>query len=45
MLESITLAVGQTYHLRRGKDHITYAGMVSENVFSIAQQKMDGYRG
>ena len=45
MLESITLAVGQTYHLRRGKDHITYAGMVSENVFSIAQRKMDGYRG
>ena len=45
MLEPITLAVGQTYHLGTGKDRIIYAGMVSEDVFSIAQRKADGYRG
>ena len=36
MLEPIVLSVGQNYHLRRGKDRIVYAGMVSENVYSIA---------
>ena len=45
MLEPITLSVGQGFHLKRGKDRITYAGMVSENVFSIAQRKAYGYQG
>ena len=40
-----TLSVGQTYHLRRGKDRIIYAGMVSENIYSIAQRKSSGYQG
>lgn len=45
MLGSIVLAVGEDFHLRRGKDHILYAGMPSENVYSIVQKKSDGYRG
>ena len=45
MLEPITLSVGQAYHLKTGKDRIIYAGMVSENVFSIAQRKASGYQG
>ena len=39
MLEPITLSVGQTYHLRRGKDRILYAGMPSEEAYSIVQIK------
>lgn len=35
----ITLSVGDEYHLRSGKDHIIYAGMTSEKVYSIAQRK------
>lgn len=34
-----SLAVGEDYHLRRGKDHIIYAGMPSEDVYSIVQMK------
>jgi hypothetical protein len=45
MVEPIVLAVGESVHLRRGKDHILYAGMPSENVYSIAQKKVAGYRG
>ena len=45
MLEPITLSVGQIHHLMRGKDHIVYAGMVSENVFSVVQRKATGYQG
>ena len=45
MFEPIILSVGQGLHLKRGKDRITYAGMVSENVFSIAQRKANGYQG
>ena len=45
MLEPITLSVGQTYHLGTGKDRIIYAGMVSENIYSIAQRKASGYQG
>jgi hypothetical protein len=41
----ITLSVGETHHLRAGKDRITYAGMLSENIYSIAQRKTAGYRG
>ena len=42
----ITLSVGDEHHLRSGKDHIVYAGMPSENVFSIVQKKWEFlYRG
>ena len=45
MVEPIVLSVGEDFHLRRGKDHIIYAGMPSENVYSIVQKRSDGYRG
>ena len=41
MLIPITLSVGQKYHLRSGKDRIVYAGMVSEDVYSIVQMKWE----
>ena len=41
-----TLSVGDTYHLRVGKDRIVYAGMPTENVYSIVQMKWEFfYRG
>jgi len=39
MVKSIVLSVGEDVHLRRGKDYIFYAGMPSENVYSIVQKK------
>ena len=45
MTEPVTLAVGEDFHLRRGKDHIAYAGMPSDNVYSIVQKKTSGYQG
>ncbi len=45
MVEPVVLAVGERVHLRRGKDHIFYAGMPSENVYSIVQKKSSGYQG
>jgi len=45
MLESTTLQVGQGFHLKRGKDRIVYAGMVSDEVYSIVQIKASGYQG
>jgi len=45
MLQSITLAVGQRYHLKRGKDHIIYAGMLSDDIYTIVQIKASGYQG
>lgn len=39
------LAVGEAYHLRMGKDWIVYAGMPSEDVYSIVQRKTSGYQG
>ena len=41
----VVLTVGEGYHLRRGKDRIIYAGMPSEDVYSIAQRKAYGYQG
>jgi hypothetical protein len=41
----MTLAVGEQFHLRTGKDRIVYAGMPSEDVYSIAQKKASGYQG
>ncbi|UCD09496.1 MAG: hypothetical protein JSU79_02320 [Dehalococcoidales bacterium] len=45
MDRSIVLAVGETFHLRTGKDRIVYAGMPNEDVYSIAQRKANGYQG
>ena len=41
----ITLKVGEKFHLRKGKDRVIYAGMPTENVYSFAQMKQDGYQG
>ena len=41
MDNSVVLSVGDSLHLRRGKDRITYAGMSSEDVFSIVQRKRE----
>jgi len=45
MDRSIALAIGQTHHLKTGKDRITYAGMPSDEVYSIIQRKTAGYHG
>ncbi|MFC1952001.1 hypothetical protein ACFLYI_03035 [Chloroflexota bacterium] len=46
MNNSVVLSVGDRYQLRFGKDRIVYAGMPSENVFSIVQMKWEFmYRG
>ena len=46
MNDSVVLSVGDIHHLRLGKDRIVYAGMPSENVFSIVQMKWEFfYRG
>ena len=39
MNNSVVLSVGDEYHLRSGKDHIVYAGMPYEKVYSIVQRK------
>ena len=36
-VDSSVLSVGEMVHLKQGKDHIIYAGMASEDVYSIAQ--------
>jgi len=46
MAQSATLSVGDTLHLRQGKDRIVYAGMPSEKTYSIVQKKWEFmYRG
>ena len=35
MSNSLVLSLGDVHHLRLGKDRIVYAGMPSENIFSI----------
>ena len=46
MEKSVILSVGDTHHLRLGKDRIVYAGMPSEKVYSIVQMKWEFvYRG
>ena len=46
MDNTIVLSVGDIHHLRLGKDHIVYAGMPNENVFSFVQMKWEFfYRG
>ena len=39
MDRSVMLSIGDTYHLRSGKDNIIYAGMPSDKVYSIVQRK------
>jgi len=41
MNNSVVLSVGDSFHLRRGKDRIVYAGMPSDKVYSIAQRKQN----
>jgi len=41
----IGLSVGDSFHLKSGKDHIIYAGMPSDSVYSIVQKKTSGYQG
>ena len=43
--KTVVLGIGEDYHLKYGKDHIMYAGMPSEEVYSIVQRKAYGYRG
>ena len=45
MDRTVTLAVSERFHLKRGKDRIAYAGMPSEDVYSIVQIKASGYQG
>jgi hypothetical protein len=45
MGESVILSAGEEFHLKRGKDHIIYAGMPSDDVYSIVQKKASGYQG
>ena len=42
MGNSITLTVGESTELKSFKGHIAYAGMPSENVYSIVQMKNVG---
>jgi len=39
MNKSIVLSIGQRFHLKHGKDRIVYAGMPSDDVYSIVQIK------
>jgi len=39
MENSVVLSVGDSYHLRSGKDNIMYSGMPSDKVYSITQIK------
>ena len=45
MGELVVLSVREGFHLRRGKDHIMYAGMPCDDVYSIVQRKANGYQG
>ena len=45
MADSVLLSVGESCHLRRGRDRIIYAGMPSGDVYSIVQRKSRGYQG
>ena len=45
MDRTVMLSVGESVHLRLGKDYILYAGMPSEGVYSIVQKKAVVYQG
>lgn len=42
---TVILNVGEKFHLKTGKDNIYYAGMPSDEVYSIVQLKSSGYQG
>lgn len=39
----VVLSVGDSHHLQFGKDRIIYAGMPSEDVYSIVQRKRESH--
>jgi hypothetical protein len=43
--KAVVLGIGDDFHLMSGKDHIIYAGMPNEEVYSIVQKKASGYQG
>jgi len=45
MGKAVVIPVGGEFHLKLGKDRIIYAGMPSEEVYSIAQRKSFGNQG
>lgn len=45
MNSSVVLSIGDTYHLRFGKDRIVYAGMPSDKIFSVVQMKWEFFMG
>lgn len=46
MENTVVLSVGDSHHLRLGKDRIVYGGMPNEKVFSLVQMKWEFlYRG
>ena len=46
MSNSVVLNVGDSYHLRMGKDTIVYGGMPSDKSYSIIRKKWEFfYRG
>jgi hypothetical protein len=45
MGNTTVLGIREGLHLKRGKDRIVYAGMLSEDVYSIVQIKASGYQG
>ena len=40
--KTVSLAIGEEFHLKRGKDRIVNTGIPSENIFSVVQKKMSG---
>jgi hypothetical protein len=43
--QAIVLVVGEEFHLGFGRDRIIYAGMPSEEVYSIAERKAVNQQG
>jgi len=43
MDNSVVLSVGDTFHLRRGKDRIVYAGMPSEKYTLLFRESRNSY--
>lgn len=41
MDRSVALSIGDSYHLRTGKDHIVYADMPSEKYILLCKEKGD----
>jgi hypothetical protein len=43
--QPLIVKAGEDFHLAFGADHIIYAGMVSDEVYSIVQKKSSGHQG